>query len=84
MSQTVHTKVFIKGGGEELISLPKVLMFELAKSIQDKGHEKIHLASGKILVVTGLMIYSSEFLSEARIIVVEGKEHESSEATVIH
>lgn len=78
---TVHTKVFLKGGGEELTSIPEVLLFKLAKNIQDNGKETLHMQDGRKLVITGFMIYSSEFLIDARIIVVEGKEHEPS---VVH
>lgn len=68
MNNNISITVFIKDGGQDTIVLPQEFMYELAKNIQEKGSEIIHLSSGGSLEVTGLLITGSDFHKEERII----------------
>jgi|GEM_PF-2378850 len=67
----INITAMIKDGGYESVKLPPSLMGELAKAIQRKGRESIHLASGRTLEVVGFIVKGD--MTGERIIVM-GKE----------
>jgi hypothetical protein len=73
MTKTISLQVYLKGGGDDVVAVPEALLFRLARNIQEKGCETLHLASGKTFEITGFMVTGSDFRKESRIIVVEGE-----------
>lgn len=72
----IYITVFIKGGGQDKVGLPAEFVLDLTHAIATKGSETLHLSGGRVIEVTGFMVYGKEFNKDKRIIVAGNEENE--------